>query len=261
MYEFSARCHQIKYILEPKSFEMDSSNPPFLPPSPKRRKRLLKNSCQAKASRCRKQTHLLSLELQVRQLTAQAKQLRTVGAYPEMFPGEFGEELFSLFQRLEAMVAQQDTSERAIEEVLEECRDTVGVQGSLRTQTLKETFHRTVLLMIPEYLQSSLVIAGKEQFSPDFLTSREISVYQECAKHCQEQYSAVQSALEAFQSETAVICHSADILNSTIEGLRPLLSPRQMALFAIWIKKYYIGLSPQQVLSDGRNCTQLLNID
>ena len=237
-------------------------NPPSnsLPSPHKRHQRLLKNRSQAKLCRSRKKARLLSLESQVRQLTTQAKRLRAVGACPEMFAGGFGEELLSLFHRLEEMVEQPDTRERDIEEVLEECRETVGVQGKLRNQALKETFQRTVELMVPENVQFSLILGGKSTFPHDFLTSEELTIYQQGLNHCKEQHSAVQFALEAFKSEIAAICHSADLLNSTIEGMRPLLSPRQMAQFAIWIKKYYIGLSPQQVLSEGRNCTQVLNI-
>lgn len=236
-----------------------SSSPPNSQPFPiKRQQRLIKNRSQAKASRYRKKAKLLALELQVRHLTAEAKSLRAIGAYPEMFAGNYGHEVFSLFRRLEDMLKQQETSEKDIDEVLDECRDKVGVAGMLRTQSLRETFKETVDMMVPEYAQFTANISRFSGIFPEFLKSNEIAQYQLCVQYCKEQHSALISDLEAFKEEIGTICHSADLLNATLEGIRPLLSPRQMAYFALWVKRYYMGLSPQQVLSDGRNSTQLL---
>ena len=178
-----------------------------------------------------------------------------------MFAGNYGNEVFTLFHRLEEMMKQQETSERDIDEVLDECRDKVGVAGVLRTQSLRETFKDTVDMMVPEYVRFTVNLSQISGAFPQLLASKEAAIYQQCVHYCQEQHSGLMSDLEAFKGETGTICHSADLLNATLEGMRALLSPRQMAHFALWVKKYYVGLSPQQVLSDGRNSTQLLSLD
>lgn len=224
----------------------------------KNHQRLSKNRLQAKSLRMRNRARLHYLESQFHCLSSEARQLRVIAAYPEMFCGTYGAEVVRLFEKVEETVKRKDATEREIEEVLEECKEKVGVTGGVRREAVRETFRSTVDVVLPEILTACVRIGEYGDCPVETRSPTERQVYSSLLSHTHSIRPQILSLIHSIHTESALISRSADIISSFIEGLRPLLSSRQMALFALWIKKYYLGLSPELVLDFGRNTSEML---
>lgn len=115
------------------------------------RKRLLKNRQFARDSRLRCKEKIEGLERQVQELSAESIQLhaRITSARLSPHSVEVDEAKDSLLRKLESFVGKDVVPQAEIREVMEEMRDKLGIEGTIRIKTLRNVFQQTIASLVP----------------------------------------------------------------------------------------------------------------
>lgn len=232
----------------------------------KQRRQVQKRSL-AKALRQRHKAHQLDLETQLKQLTCDLQYLRTVqtSACPAVLDSQFREELLGFMGKLRELMGSEEAREEEIEGVLREWNRRLGVGGGRRDELLRETFRRTVELMVPGHVAQAIALCDISAL-PDFqsllrafpLTPTQQIAFSKCQTLLQGEQPALQSALNSFKAVAESICEHTEALQAWLLGFLPVLRPRQMAHLALWFCHRYADLSAEKVLNYGHCGAEML---
>lgn len=248
---------------------MEASSP--APPpikSQKRHLRLLKNRMKSKDYRKRSNTRTKQLEAKVRELSKQLTHLRPVArSTEEVSLEEEGEELRSeLMRRFSAVVTEPGSGQEGIERLMREVTEKFGPRGSIRIDWLRSIFQRTVGMMIPESVLLSLALSDENFSEMRSLLQASLSVEQfdlflTMQRESAAQRLALAEVLNGFKISAAAIWQHASCLHTMIRSeLRPLLQPKQLGRFILWVNLQYADLKIEEVLDYGHNSTEVLNL-
>lgn len=241
---------------------------PLTPAQLRKQNRLLQKRQVAKSIRERHKSHQIQLESQVNQLTSELSHLRNIqsSASPAVLDTAFREELLSFLGKLGLLVGNAEAKEREIEGVLREWSDRSGLGGERRDVLLRETFRRTVEMMIPGHIVQALALCDIATL-PEFqslqqafpLSPAQQLAFNQCEALLQAEQPALQEALNSFKAVADSIYQHTQALQAMLLGFLPVLRPRQIAHLALWFSGKYASLPVEKVLNYGHCVTEMLN--
>jgi hypothetical protein len=207
------------------------------------------------------------LERQVQDLSAESIQLRARIASARLSPHsvEVDEAKDSLLRKLESFVGKDVVPQAEIREVMEEMRDKLGFEGTIRIKTLRNVFQQTIASLVPHPVLVSLVL--HEAYQSDTLPLMQASLGPELfhvfSAHYPAlipQFTAVRETLDSFKATASDIMQQISGLNSLVaQAIRANMSPVQCARFILWLDKNNSQLEAEKVLNYGHNTSELLN--
>lgn len=233
----------------------------------KRHRRLCRNREFAKEARNRNKAREEYLELQVKQLTEEANQLKAEQETlkPALLASAFQRDRAVFQAKLAEMLQNPQTTEAELNTLIDGTKDKLCVGERLHSESLQEAFNRTVDMMIPEQVVVSLMM-GQENALPEFealvqssLSANLIARFRDAQMHFREETPGLKEALNRFKSAADGLRQHVQTFESLLLSLRPILSARQCALWSLWLNKYETCLSSEKVLNYGRNSMELLN--
>lgn len=218
----------------------------------KRIKRLARNRESARFSRRRRKEKAQLLESKVAELTAEVSRLRvaTEVTATDYTDRTMKESTLSLCYRLGAALADPATADTDIEALVGEFQNIVDANGSNRVDTLTKTFKSTMDMMIPMHVKFCLWVCGSDtscsQPGPPkwedlvrntTLTAEQIAQFREYQRKFGKEKVGLTAAFQDLRSMMEKIMHHARSLNSMFSDLMPVLEPRQVGQFALWLQK------------------------
>jgi len=219
----------------------------------KRVKRLAKNRESARDSRRRRKEKVQLLESRVAELTAEVNRLRISSELtaPDYSDQTMKSSTVALCYRLSTALSDPTTSDTDIDALVGEFQTIVGANGTNRIDSLTKTFRQTMDMMIPMHVKFCLWVCGEDTFcrqpSPpnwvDLVRNTSLTA-QQIAKFCdyQRMFSREKvGVMETFRDLKEMvenIVQHAKSLNSIFADLQPLLEPRQLGQFALWLQKF-----------------------
>ena len=231
------------------------------------RKRLLKNRQFAQDSRLRRKEKIEELERQVQELSAESIQLQARIASTRLSPHsvEVDEAKDSLLRKLESFVGKDVVLQAELREVMEEMKDKLGIEGTIRIKSLRNVFQQTIASLVPNPVLVSLVLHEAYQSStlPLMQASLGPELFQVFSAHYPAllpQFSAVRETLDSFKASAVDIMQQISALHALVtQAIRGNMSPVQCARFILWLDKHCSQLEAEKVLNYGHNTSELLN--
>ena len=230
------------------------------------RRRQARNRKTARLSREREKQRIESLEIKAAQLAAEASALRTAVATTWHFAGPFHPSLIQHVANLAVMIEDPQVPEEHIRGLLDELVKDLNAEGKDRVESLKANFRALLEVMVPPHLQyflwrSSQV--GPHVLVQDLEAQLRLNPQQEEILHNCEALLAQHQAqlcegLEGLTTIVVQIARHARAVTTLMDGVREILSPRQIGHFLLWLGKNYCNLDPEEVLSHGLNSAMVL---
>lgn len=219
----------------------------------KRAKRLARNRESARHSRRRRKGKEQLLASRVAQLSAEVTQLRMAAEItaPDYTDRTMQAAATSLCNRLATALLDPNTPDTDIETLVGEFHSIVGSNGKNRTDSLKETFRQTMDMMIPMHVKFCLWVCGTDpscsQSAPPkwedlvlntSLISAQIARFREYQRKFGREKLGLVEAFQDLKKMMEKIMQHAKSLNSILVDLKPLLEPRQLGQFALWLQHF-----------------------
>jgi hypothetical protein len=164
------------------------------------------------------------------------------------------------------MIEDPQVSEEHIHGLLDELVKDLNAEGKDRVESLKASFRALLEVMVPPHLQyflwrSSQV--GPHVLVQDLEAQLRLNPQQEVILHNCESLLAQHQAqlcegLEGLKTIVGQIARHARAVTTLMDGVRDILSPRQIGHFLLWLGKNYCNLDPEEVLSHGQNSSMVL---
>ena len=241
---------------------------PLTPAQLRKQNRLLQKRQTAKSIRQRNKSHQTQLEAQAKQLTSELNHLRDIqsSASPAVLDTAFREEVLSFLGKLASLVGNAEAEEGEIDKVLKEWANCSSLGGERRGVLLRETFRRTVEMMIPGHIAQSLALCDIATF-PEFQSLQQVFplnpaqqlALNQCQALLKAEQTALQEAISSFKAVAESIYQHTQALQSLILDFLSVLRPRQVAYIALWFSGKYMGLQVEKVLNYGHCVTEMLN--
>jgi hypothetical protein len=221
----------------------------------RRAKRLARNRESARDSRRRRKGKEQLLESRVAELSAEVTRLRMAAEItaPDYTDRTMQATAASLCYRLATALANPATPDSDIETLVGEFNSIVDSNGKNRTDSLKETFRQTMEMMIPMHVKFCLWVCRtdpscSQSVPPKWedlvlntsLISAQIARFREYQRKFGREKLGLVEAFQDLKKMMEKIMQHAKSLNSILVDLKPLLEPRQIGQFALWLQHFCV---------------------
>ncbi len=170
----------------------------------------------------------------------------------------------AFFERISSAATNPACTDEEISAIMDELSDTTGSRGLVFLECLRNTFQRTVAMLVPVCVLLCLA-PSEEQLSEvqslvqASLSAQQYEVFLTMLRERNVQLLAVAQALDSFKGVSMDIWRSTDVLHSLIRTrFRSILNPRQTVRTTMRFHKLFSHLKTEEVLNYGRNSTELL---
>lgn len=212
----------------------------------RKNKRLERNRESARRSRKKKNMYMQYLEEKVTKLQEEARSLRTSpsGAAAPAIDTNTAK----MYQKLRCQLNEPETE---IQSSLNALDKRFGTKGQERHQAIDYFFSQVVSLLLPTYAKSMLWSSYHGEGIPiDNVTAEQQAALMELRPALASEYLKFSECVQELESVRDELKSLSKDLDSTVQELRKILTPHQVARFLLWLEDNKHGPSARELCKE-----------